>query len=196
MAGGNPHPSRGRQVDDFYPTPVEVTEALVEEYGERLRDSVSLIWEPCAGNGAMTRVLERIGVTVVSSDLNPRSGAIIGANFLNTDLFDHVEEPFAIITNPPFNLAEQIIRRALSFKRCEFLALVLKSSFWHAKGRQKLFAETSVTAVHPLTWRPDFLGIGRPTMEAMWCVWRRENGRPYLGQTHYIPINKSVKEKH
>ena len=26
-------------------------------------------------------------------------------------------------------------------------------------------------AVHPLTFRPDFSGEGRPTMDCCWCVW-------------------------
>jgi len=52
---------------------------------------------------------------------------------------------------------------------------MLKATYWHSKNRKALFRRTKPAAVWSLTWRPDFLGKGRPTMDVMWCVWRRGN---------------------
>jgi hypothetical protein len=56
-----------RESHDFYPTPDWVTEALLRHV--TLRDPV---WEPCCGDGAMARVLQRAGHKVVASDLVDR----------------------------------------------------------------------------------------------------------------------------
>ncbi len=76
----------------------------------------------------------------------------------------------AIVTNPPYKLAAEFIERALSFD-LPFVAILLKSTFWHAKRRQGLFERRPPTHIHPLTWRPDFMNLGAPTMETMWCAW-------------------------
>lgn len=178
MAGGNP--TTGRQDDDFYPTPWEVTAALMQTYPSLANFQV---WEPCAGDAAMTREIEKVSGPVVSTDLHPRDERVTQADFLTADMPAGCR---AIITNPPFNLAERMIERALGFAEQRFVALVLKSTYWHAKGRQALFARCRPTVVHPLTWRPDFLGLGRPTMEVMWCVWIK--GGP--AHTLYKPLNK------
>ena len=54
-----------RQIDDFYPTPPEATEALLNRC-EFNKD----IWEPACGNGAISNVLIRKGHNVTSTDLN------------------------------------------------------------------------------------------------------------------------------
>ena len=54
-----------RQIDDFYPTPPEATEALLNRY-EFNRD----IWEPACGDGAISKVLDAKGHDVISTDLN------------------------------------------------------------------------------------------------------------------------------
>ena len=180
MAGGNP--TIARRAGDFYPSPPEITQALLQ-----VETFTGRIWEPCAGDGAMLKVLKRAGYTdVIASDFNPRAEGIA-----KRSVFD-VKTPVAhnVVTNPPFQLddgrdAADIIEHLLSL-RPRKLALVLKSSFWHAKGRAGLFERTMPAAIYPLLWRPDFLGLGRPTMEVMWTVWRFGN-REY---PIYRPLNK------
>ena len=55
----------GRQKDDWYPTPEIATRRLldVEMFDEQ-------IWEPAAGDGAISRVLKTACYDVISSDLN------------------------------------------------------------------------------------------------------------------------------
>lgn len=148
---------------DFYPTPPDVTHALMRF----LELKPCLILEPACGDGAMAEVLKQYGHDVVSSDIRHTGYGNGGIDFLETSAdYD------AVITNPPFNVSEEFIRHALT--QAGTVAMVLKSQYWHAKKRSLLFNEFPPAYVLPLTWRPDFMGGergGAPTMEVHWTVW-------------------------
>jgi hypothetical protein len=173
MAGGNP--TEGRQKNDFYPTPPEVTHALM-----RAQTFTGEILEPACGDGSMARVIASYGHTVRSSDLIDRGYGEV------KDFFE-ITEAENIITNPPFDLAVRFIEHGLSLNPRK-MALVLKASFWHAIRRWPLFQKHPPMTVHPLLWRPDFLNKGAPTMEVMWCVWDRHRERA----TTYEPLEKGT----
>ena len=157
--------SKRRELD-FYPTPPEVTHALMQFL--ELHASAK-VWEPACGDGAMSKVLAAYVDSVRSSDIRQSGYGEGGVDFLATD---HPCD--AVITNPPFNVSAEFIRHAL--KQAPIVAMVLKSQYWHAKKRTELFHESPPAWVLPLTWRPDFLGGergGAPTMEVHWTVWVR-----------------------
>lgn len=173
-----------RSKTDFYPTPPDVTEALLRFLETRyLLSKCDSIWEPACGEGHMAKVMSRRGYAVTASDLYktdyiPEEEL---SDFLTSD------RPCDwIITNPPFSQAEAFIRHALELgKPCAFL---LKSQFWHAQKRQRLFLEHTPAYVLPLTWRPDFLmgaKSGSPTMEVLWTVWYGKRTAPL-----YIPLER------
>jgi len=158
--------SKRRELD-FYPTPENVTVALMDF----LNLPKTKVWECACGDGAMSEVLTRYGHDVFSSDLRHTTYGVGGLDFLQTPRPQDVQ---ALITNPPFNLSEAFIRKACS--EVEIVAMVLKSQYWHAAKRQRLFEELPPTWVLPLSWRPDFLAGergGAPTMEVLWTVWVR-----------------------
>jgi hypothetical protein len=175
MAGGNPA-SGERQKDDFYPTPPEVTRALLA-----VESFTGAIWEPACGDGAMARELLTSGQKIVATDLSPRG---FGAKL------DFLKVPprkvANIVTNPPFDLAEAFIRQGMAMQP-DKMCLVLKATYWHAVTRQALFREFKPARIYPLTWRPDFMALGRPTMEVQWCVWERG----FVGEPSYIPLLKA-----
>lgn len=149
---------------DFYPTPPEVTNALLNF----LELESCTIWEPACGDGMMSRALEKAGHRVISSDINEECYGEGGVDFLTAKR----RTCDAIITNPPFCLSEEFIRRALAC--APIVAMVLKSQYWHAQKRRGLFEMHPPAYVLPLTWRPDFMGGergGAPTMEVHWTVW-------------------------
>lgn len=100
---------------DFYPTPPECTIALMNF----LKLDPCTIWEPAVGDGAMAFALSDCGMTVFGTDIRH------GHDYLTTEpsrVFD------AVITNPPFNLSEQFIRKALT--EAPLVAMLLKSQYW------------------------------------------------------------------
>lgn len=152
MAGGN----GAQREHGFYPTPPEATAALLQRLHGWPRD----VLEPSCGDGAMSRVLETFGYRVTSRDLIDRGYGETGVDFL-TD-----KRPWtnAVITNPPFKLADKFILRAKTVG-ASHLALLLKTSFWSAAGRLKVWDEWPPYARLDLTWRLDFDGRGSPTMD-------------------------------
>jgi hypothetical protein len=173
--------THARKPADFYPTPPDVTQCLLDFLD---LPSNTYIWEPACGDGAMSKVLAEKH-NVRSTDLRDDSGfGEGGVDFLQTE-----GQVDWIITNPPFKLAAAFIEHALSIT--PNVAMLLKSQFWHARGRITLFEQYPPSFVLPLTWRPAFLEAERgssPLMDVIWCVWR--NGE---SPTRFIPIRRPMK---
>lgn len=163
---------RDRPETDFYPTPVDVTVALLD-YLEIPKGTS--VWEPACGDGRMVDVLRAFGYNVRYGDIQTGS--------------DFLEQYFCperwIITNPPFIAAEKFIRHAAKIGKN--FAFLLKSQYWHAAERRYLFRAIRPQFILPLTWRPDFLFGSKsaaPTMEVIWTVWMA----PHTNQTIYEPL--------
>lgn len=174
LHSGNPQ-GRSRRKLDYYPTPPNVTRALMDF----LQLEPMVIWECACGDLSMSKVLESYGHTVISTDIEK------GVDFLTSTRVSD-----AIITNPPFNKSADFIQKAVN--EVDIVAMLLKSQYWHAKKRYDLFMSNPPTYVLPLTWRPDFLWQERkdgersaPTMEVCWTVWI--NGDSI---TKYIPLKR------
>lgn len=84
-----------RTGQDFYATPAWVTEALLHHI--RLRGPV---WEPCCGDGAMSRVLAAHGYDVVSTDIADRGFGTPGIDVLACR--ELPANCASIVTNPPY----------------------------------------------------------------------------------------------
>lgn len=179
-----------RRALDYYPTPPEVTVALLR-FLKLPRETK--VWEPACGKGSMSKVLELYFDEVTSSDIMEGNyGNYYDFLSNNGGLFSPAS---AIITNPPFNLSERFITKALTLS--PVVAMLLKSQYWHAEKRRQLFLTHPPAYVLPLTWRPDFLfdereagKKGKPTMEVLWTVWIDGHR-----QCHYRPIPKPEMQK-
>lgn len=97
--------------DDLYETPAEATRALL-----RAETLPHRIWEPAAGRGAIARELIAAGHDVVRTDLVAHEGAddgiVTGVDFLMETRAP--EGCAAIVTNPPYKLADAFIRHGLA----------------------------------------------------------------------------------
>lgn len=173
VGGGGTRP---RSPQDFYPTPADVTTALMDFLN---LDGESRIWEPACGEMDMVRTMERLGYKVTATDIKS------GVDFLTSNPI----ECDWIITNPPFTIADEFIKRCRELNKP--FALLLKSQYWHAAKRLRLFSEITPSYILPLTWRPDFLfkqqRKGSPLMDVMWCVWEP----PYNGECGYYPLKRN-----
>jgi len=169
-----------RSGTDFYPTPANVTEALL--YWLNLPKNTT-IWEPACGEGHMTKAIKAKGYHVVSSNLHDQGCGETGVDFTTLSKC----ECDWIITNPPFKQAEEFINTAS--KMGVPFAFLLKSQYWHAARRGSVFDKYQPAAVLPLRWRPDFLfgaKAGAPTMEVLWTVW---DAAP-SDFTEYAPLDR------
>jgi hypothetical protein len=181
-----------RKPADLYPTPVDGTESLIPVLKAMKRPDgspIRRIWEPACGDGRLARVLEWHGFEVISTDIREYPGfGYGGLDFLAEtpkDKWGWVwPEIDAIVTNPPFNLAEEFIRRALCFT--PNVAMLLKQTYWNVGGRsQGLWLDHMPDMELKITWRLAFLAAERgnsPLMDCMWAVWNGDNARlPYRG---------------
>ncbi len=181
IVGGNT--AYKRAASDFYPTPPDVTIALMEFLE---LDPGTRIWEPACGEGHMVRAMEAMGYQVIGTDIQQ------GNDFLIVPPVDCEW----IITNPPFSQSEAFIEKCIGYKKP--FAFLLKSQYWHAKRRISLFDKMPPKWILPLTWRPDFLfktrGKGSPLMDVMWVVW--EPGfDANSSSTGYVPLYRPKTKK-
>lgn len=153
-----------RRANDFYPTPPEAVEALLLSSWRPAREFP--VWEPACGDGAIAKVLRAEFFNVVATDLVDRGYGVGDVDFMAAP----VRMAPQIVTNPPFKLAEQFIRRGFSLG-VGYQAHLLKAQFWNAASRLSFFRSHPPAAVLPLTWRLDFTGGGAPTMDCSWVVW-------------------------
>lgn len=182
MAGGRAASSKTeRRGFDFYPTPPLVTRALIsaEQHALRAAAKAGPVWEPCGRGGAITRELIAAGFTTIGTDIVADTANDVAQQDLLTV---RRKLAAAVVTNPPFALAEPMISHLLGDLGVEWCALLLKATFWHASSRSALFRRFRPARIWALNWRPDFLDQGAPTMEVMWWVWNRSCAA--LG-THY-----------
>ena len=167
-----------RHADDFYPTPPEGTEALL-----RVEAFEGPIWEPACGDGAISKVLEARGHTVISSDLVARGYGENGVDFL----FEFKPRAPNIVTNPPFKLAVPFIERALTLTTGK-VAMLLRITALEGRERRRLFEASPLARVWVFTRRLTFQrGGGEVThgggmLAFAWFVWdHSHSGPPTLG---------------
>jgi hypothetical protein len=163
-----------RQRDDFYATPAPATLSLLEvEYFE------GGIYEPCCGQGHMSKVLEQAGYEVESTDLVDRGYGKTGIDFLM-----EIAKRDNVVTNPPYgNLALPMARHCQQIARNK-TALLLKLNFLAGQARRKFFDEHPPARVWVFSRRVNLMKDGIQyknggMMDLAWYVW--ETG--YKGPT-------------
>ena len=159
--------------EDFYPTPAWATRALIAS--EEFQGS---IWEPACGNGAMSEVLKETGNEVFSSDLFHRGyGNFTPVDFTNASSALRVHN---VITNPPYNLAEEFVSSGLRLVQFK-LALLLRLSFLESARRcNSIFIPNPPSRVwvfsERITFYPNGLQTaGTGTLAYAWFIWDKED---------------------
>lgn len=174
--------AENRPLDDFYPTPPEMTEALlsVEKFdGE--------IWEPACGDGAMSSVLEAAGYAVNSTDLIDRGFGVGGVDFL----LDAKTQAANVITNPPFKFTEEFIIKAVSVASRK-VAILGRLQLLEGQGRRKIWDATPFARVWIFSRRIAFKKPGETDygtkggkggmIPYAWYVWDKSHvGPPQVG---------------
>jgi hypothetical protein len=165
-----------READDFYPTPPGPIRALLHAENDRLRD-FPMIWDASAGDGALVREMEAVGIKVFSSDLIDRG---CGAEI--RDFYDFTDAPAkASIQNPPFgecgwgNGKARWLKHALEVLDLDYMALLMNWGWPGAGGLGPFYAAHPPARVYLMRWKIDFTGQGAPPMLNAWFVWDKQH---------------------
>ena len=129
---------------DFYPTPGWATRALFEHVLKHPKKdywTYQTVWEPAAGMGHMVRVLQEYFGKVYATDIDSYDRDLLSPSNSRfhpstTDFLSDKDYNVMcdwIITNPPFNKAEEFAIAAL--ERCEKVALLCRLQFLETIGR-------------------------------------------------------------
>src|SRR4030095_5888322 len=124
QTGRHPNPAR---VLDLYETPPAAVEALL-----RVERLPRCIWEPAAGRGAIVRVLRDHGHAVIASDIADYGFPLhFCRDFLaEIGMLAAIE---AIVTNPPYQIAERFVAHAL--RLCPRVIMLLRLAFLESERR-------------------------------------------------------------
>jgi hypothetical protein len=154
---------------DFFPTPAWATHALIDN-----EDFRGDIWESACGDGAMSKVLETTGNSVISSDLIDR-----GYGEGDHDFLGSWRKAPNIVTNPPYNAAEGFVRSGLERAERKF-ALLLRLAFLEGANRQRtIFTDAPPSRVWVFSERITFYPAGAVqkgtgTTAYAWFVWDKD----------------------
>lgn len=143
---------------DNFQTPQWPVDLLLSSLPEKLN---GVVWEPACGLGRIVSYIERHGIPCLGTDI------LTGTNFLTSTPpdFDY------IITNPPFTIKDEFLKRC--FELGKPFALLLPLTALEGLKRQKMYREYGVQVL-VLPRRPDFEfpdGIGFKKKPWFPCVW-------------------------
>lgn len=158
--------------DDLYETPDMAVHALLA--AEELPET---IWEPACGPGRIVRVLRSAGRKVYATDLIDYGleDSEHGGDFL-------MERPpsfhiGAVVTNPPFKLADQFVRHAVLL--CPRVYRLLRLAFLESERRRDLLDHELLARVYvfrkrlPMMHRQGWNGPrSSSAMPFAWFVWQ------------------------
>lgn len=179
---GNGRAALAERGDDLYESPPEAVRALLQ--AEPLPKT---IWEPACGPGSIVRVLREAGHFVYATDLVdygcPESES-------RRDFLMERAPSFAIdaiVTNPPFKLANRFVAHALALGIPK-VAMLLRLAFLEGTGRAPILDNGLLARVHVFRNRlPMMHRAGRGTFVAKtngsamafaWFVWELGHAGP------------------
>lgn len=154
---------------DLYTTPPQaVTELL------RLEKFSKKIWEPAAGTGVITEILENAGHEVRSSDIDVMFEGCEQKDFL---LPDDEQWDGDIITNPPYKKTIKFVEMAFErLQKGHKLALFLPISFLEGIKHTKLLSQFRPTRIYISRRRLNCPRVGEDKTTGgivcyTWVVW-------------------------
>lgn len=190
MSSTNRSNARDSHISDYYVTPnkpiVDLFEALKESECCDLftANDGKLHWwhkylDPCAGgdeNNGMSYpdVIRSLGVfndNITTVDIRQNSKAKIKASIFDCKWDGQYK---VVITNPPFNIAEEVIKKSFEFvEDGGYVIMLLRLNFFGSKKRKEFWQNNMpiLTFVH--RERISFTNGQTDSIEYMHCVWKK-----------------------
>jgi hypothetical protein len=176
---GNKRHKQADRKDDLYETFPPAVAALLAV--EHLPDT---IWEPACGPGSIVRVLRAAGHVVYATDLIDYKSP--DQDESGWDFLMEKQLPMgvqAIVTNPPYYLAQQFVERALDL--CPKVIMLLRLAFLESDRRTALLEERGLARVHlfrkrlPMMHRDGWAGPkASSAIPFAWFVWDADHSGP------------------
>lgn len=152
-----------RRDRDFYPTPFWVTRPLLEHI-----EPFGVILEPCCGDGAIARQLERFG-RVIATDIEPHNSCSAVCDFEEAI---HTYKPDWVITNPPFSAQWRYLEAAIAV---DYGAVLLRATALVPGKRSRFPLSALARRVSNIIFigpPPSFTGDGKTDFTGVvWVVW-------------------------
>lgn len=153
-----------RRERDFYQTPVEAVLPLLP-----FIKGVSRFYEPCAGDGALVRHMERFGLDCIrATDIEPQADGIEVADATQDWLLRGSMGIGPFITNPPWRrdvlhpIIENLVQQGTAW-------LLFDADWMHTKQSADYIGYcTDIVSVGRVKWIPDSKMTGKDN-----CCWYR-----------------------
>lgn len=172
--GATNHSTTDRAEFDYYATDPIALELLLEK--EQFSKDV---WECACGAGHLSKVLEKHGYNVKSTDLIDRGYGVGGVDFLKC----YKEFDGDIVTNPPYKYAKEFVKHAIEIITDNHrVVMFLKIQFLEGKARRKLFDKYPPKIVYVSTGRINCCKNGNFSKEQRsdssaqayaWFIWEK-----------------------
>lgn len=162
-----------RKANDFYPTPKRCTVDILN----RVKFE-GLVWEPCCGDGAISKILIENGYEVKSTDLFDYGYGETGIDFLKC-----LEMQDNIMTNPPYKITDQFLTHGLKLVRKKMVIFHRLHILEGKYRRDKIYNQKHLQEIHVYSERVNFANPDKKggMVCFAWYVFNKEyQGQPTL----------------
>ena len=168
-----------RRTDDAYMTPAWCVRRLLDVW--RPRGTSGILVEPAVGTGNIVRAIGTEPFSWLTYDVrevDPVGEMHVTGDFLKACPRRSIDAE-AVVTNPPYCLAEEFIRHSrVCFPRAD-LVFLLRIAFLASAARLPLWRDVGTPDLYVLPNRPSFTGHGTDSADYAWFIWppeKRERG--------------------
>ena len=176
---------------DYYPTP----SWAVHRFLEKINLPGGCWFEPCAGDGAIAKAVNQVRSDVtwrlneiqpeMVTELKKLDPFVTNQDYLILNQKDK-ETPKVIITNPPFVLAMECLKKSFEINP-EYVVFLLRLNFLASKSRARFMSENTPD-VYVLSQRPSFTtNGGHDSTDYAWFVWHRDRISNSPGKLVILP---------
>jgi hypothetical protein len=192
--------------NDVYLTPRWCVDRLIDAWVPSIAVATGekVCLEPCVGSGNIVRAFNRQyaaarweawDISLDSTKLkNCGANTFWHGDFICADseagppFYDMADHVGLVLTNPPYTLAQQFVRRARHWCPNADLMFLLRLGFLASEKRVKFYAEMGTPDIYVLPNRPSFTGDGRTDgADYGWFHWRAGEHRE-IGRLHILGL--------
>lgn len=178
MSSTNRSNARDSHISDYYVSPVSSIEEFIAAQTQ-IDSTDKTILDPCAGGDRFNKmsypdVLKDYSSRVITSDIREDSLAVHIVDYLEWDVSE-TKIDIITISNPPFNLALEIIEKALKdVVEGGYVVMLLRLNFFGSQKRKPFFDKYPPLSCYVHNKRMKYTNTnGTDSIEYMHCIWQK-----------------------